>query len=780
MAPPGGPNESIVVLVGMCGVGKSGMGREAARLIRSEFIDLEEVTARVSGARWPQEIVREKGLDAFHKLELVALSQALAGKHAQHRPAVLACGGALVEAPRGAELLQQHWPVVYIDRHIEDILRFDYDCDGNRDSTVGAEAVSFAQPPEEHPSETYRRHAPLYQRCADFVFPVERGIADVSLLGRTFGRLLRHIIGGGGVYLGADTFSVPLSLPEVEMASPELLRVLETGADVLELRVDLLTSSQDHERVAQQVAMLRRRTNGAPLLFTVRSRDHGGGFAGSEDEYFALLRLGLRLGCELVDIECTWAEERIDEIVRQRCSTLLVGSFHEIRRTPSAEELASLFRRCSLGGSAAIAKVVIKCSSREDNWHIQEVGARAVLPGVSHIGICLGDEGRLSRVLSSVLCPVTHPRLPNAAAPGLLSIDHVLTYRRSLSLQGPARQFPVLGPFGAEELRLMPVLHGEAFAKLGLPHVCRAEPVDTLEEARRVLSLASVGGAAAAGMLREALIDLLGNNRCSEAACAAGAVDTVVRLEDGCLYGENSECAAIRTRLEAMGFLTGAASRSGLVLGGGATGRAALRALQDLNFGRAIVKGGFGRRAQLSEDLAAALDLPRLDVIILAELPELLGGAGAGRVLSALLLPAIERLRPVVVETAWPPRAPPHGAATGGEPLPSIVEGARTACGDDRVVLAAELLLEQACVRNELWTGRPAPRLRVARTLLREVARVQEPPALLLREAEPAGGEAEEPEESLWSPTRVEYTSSGHDHSDALSPRPDGHGQLQL
>ena len=42
------------------------------------------------------------------------------------------------------------------------------------------------------------------------------------------------------------------------------------------------------------------------------------------------------------------------------------------------------------------------------------------------IGICLGEAGRLSRVLNRRFTPATHDRLPAAAAPGQVSQGHNL------------------------------------------------------------------------------------------------------------------------------------------------------------------------------------------------------------------------------------------------------------------------------------------------------------------------------------------------------------------
>merc|ERR1711884_747648 len=116
-------------------------------------------------------------------------------------------------------------------------------------------------------------------------------------------------------------------------------------------------------------------TSSMPLLFTVRSAGHGGKFRGTEEEYLDLLRLGLSLGVELLDVECKWSDEGIDEIATFRGETGLVGSFCDISRPPQPDDLRQLFQSCNLRNQAAVARVVISGATREDCWLVQKVGA---------------------------------------------------------------------------------------------------------------------------------------------------------------------------------------------------------------------------------------------------------------------------------------------------------------------------------------------------------------------------------------------------------------------
>jgi len=279
----------VVLLIGMRGAGKTTVGRNAAQVLDFGFADLDEVISCSQGKPIP-DIVQGQGMPHFRKLECDALEQAIDGKHTSKQHGIVACGGGIIETDRGMALLQAHWPVVFVDRHLDDIL----EC-------LAAPAAGHRASLGEHPADTYRRRLPRYLQCLDFRLPVQRGEVDVLFASRRLGGLLRFFTGRGRdeVYVGPDTFFVSLTLPDLAAENsalgPQMLSQVARGADVLEFRVDLLASLK-HEDIAQQVAILRRHAPGAPILFTVRSRDHGGAFNGSEGLRGSQpLRLHLRL-----------------------------------------------------------------------------------------------------------------------------------------------------------------------------------------------------------------------------------------------------------------------------------------------------------------------------------------------------------------------------------------------------------------------------------------------------------------------------------------------------
>lgn len=324
------------------------------------------------------------------------------------------------------------------------------------------------------------------------------------------------------------------------------------------------------------------------MLYTVRRASQGGAFAGTQDEYLELVRLGFLLGAELVDVDCTLDQEAIDGLLQYRRSSLIVGSFYDPGRVPRRDEVQRMLQLCALRGCASFARMVVAGTSRADGWLVHEVAeTTGQIPAVA---LCVGEGGQLSQVLSRAACPVAYPGLSGDNS-GLLSVQDVLSCRTTLGLFNlGARQLPIFGPWGAELPRLFAAACGEALQALGLGQCCHAYPSEGGAEARRMLGLASVGGALVTGVLKELAYPWadLTDDLCR----AVGAVDCLVKTADGHVVGYSTERHALRARIRSLGADSGAADRVGVVLGGGAAGRAARAALLELGFGRTLSAAG--------------------------------------------------------------------------------------------------------------------------------------------------------------------------------------------
>jgi pentafunctional AROM polypeptide len=360
-----------------------------------------------------------------------------------------------------------------------------------------------------------------------------------------------------------------------------------------------------------------------------------------------------------------------------------------------------------------IVKLVSKATSFSSNFALQSFVAKHTSKPL--IAINMGIEGQLSRVLNTCFTPVTHPLLPIKAAPGQLSFVEI---QQALHLSGllPSKNFYIFGTPIAHSMS--PTLHNTAFTALGLPHVYRLFETPTVgEEIKQVIKDPSFGGASVTIPFKLDVIPLL--DALSPAARSIGAVNTIVPLATGELYGDNTDylgiVASIRTRAPglALGDLPAA-----LVIGAGGTARAAVYALKMMGTRDIYV---FNRTAGKAEVLVSAFqggDEGASRVRVVTELggtwPE--AGVSPSVIISTVpadatttsqtpSTPAIHlppslfdaSIQGVVIDMAYKPSQ-----------TPLLQLAAETAPGWARV-RGVEVLLEQGYVQFEKWTGRRCP-----------------------------------------------------------------------
>ena len=265
---------------------------------------------------------------------------------------------------------------------------------------------------------------------------------------------------------GLPAVAVSLTGPSLAHAQAQARSAIDTGADVLELRVDLLeeagalTAAPMDTAAARVLECLRGvgevangadADAGAPLLLTCRTAAEGGRAQLDDAAYGALLR-------SVLDGLADWAPERrpaaIDVEVQRGClrrvckqaHTLgvdVVASFHDFEATPPDEVLEGVLARMADEG-ADLAKIAVWPTSADDVARLLGVCARATMgtgegagPGVPVAAMSMGALGAVSRVAPAFGTALTFAAVPDeqgearASAPGQMPIQDV---RRCLEL----------------------------------------------------------------------------------------------------------------------------------------------------------------------------------------------------------------------------------------------------------------------------------------------------------------------------------------------------------
>ena len=263
---------------------------------------------------------------------------------------------------------------------------------------------------------------------------------------------------------GLPAVAVSLTGPSLAQARTQARSAIDAGADVLELRVDLLEEAGalaapaplDAATAAAQVLEclrgLREAIDGAaPLLLTCRTAAEGGRAQLDDTAYGSLLR-------SVLDGLADWTPERrpaaIDVEVQRGClpqvcaqahalSIDVVASFHDFEATPTDEVLEEVLARMAREG-ADLAKIAVWPTGADDVARLLGVCARATAGagegtglGVPVAAMSMGALGAVSRVAPAFGSALTFAVVPDeqgqarVSAPGQLPIQDV---RRCLEL----------------------------------------------------------------------------------------------------------------------------------------------------------------------------------------------------------------------------------------------------------------------------------------------------------------------------------------------------------
>jgi 3-dehydroquinate dehydratase-1/3-dehydroquinate dehydratase/shikimate dehydrogenase len=192
-------------------------------------------------------------------------------------------------------------------------------------------------------------------------------------------------------------------------------------ASVVEIRLDAMARPV----IAPFAAEL-----GVPLLFTCRPVWEGGGFAGTEEERFALLEEAVRGGATYVDMEL-----RADEKLRRRLLAVareqrvkVIVSWHDFKTTASAPALRTIFQKQYQSG-ADIGKIVTTARDFPDVLRVLALQEIAAELGFPLCAFCMGRAGMISRVATLELGGFMTYAAPDdgpVAAPGQLSVSALL------------------------------------------------------------------------------------------------------------------------------------------------------------------------------------------------------------------------------------------------------------------------------------------------------------------------------------------------------------------
>ncbi|HEY1270460.1 MAG TPA: shikimate dehydrogenase [Terriglobales bacterium] len=437
-------------------------------------------------------------------------------------------------------------------------------------------------------------------------------------------------------------------------------------------------------------------------IATCRRAASGGKFRGSIASQLQILSRAADSGCQLVDVELQTAQRaRPEHIQRLRTRGALILSYHDFRGTKKLEETLQKM----VAFPADIYKLVTTATTLADNVAMMKFLEKN---GDKHsiVGLCMGEQGIISRVLGVRAGSVFTFAAANPGeetAPGQVTAQELRSTYRIEQVDPATRVYGVAGDPVSHSLS--PAIMNTALRRENVNGVYLALHAKTLPDLMTCIRGIPIHGASITMPYKEGILKYLDNTDAH--TTKIGACNTVVRAQDGKLYGFNTDTSGIVRPLAQRMNLEGAKI---LVLGAGGAARAAVYGLKERGCEVYILNRSLGPAQKLARSARARLmkraELKKFnfDVIINAT------PVGMGSSKESPLTESEINARYVFEMVYDPPetRFTRLARTRGAEVIPGI-----------------EMFVQQAARQFEIWTGKPAPwdeMLRVVNLVMAERA----------------------------------------------------------
>jgi 3-dehydroquinate dehydratase/shikimate dehydrogenase len=444
-------------------------------------------------------------------------------------------------------------------------------------------------------------------------------------------------------------------------------------------------------------------------IATCRRSATGGKFKGTINAELEILEKAAQAGCHLIDIELQTAEHTKPAQMKKLRSygAALIISHHDFEGT---KNLDATFDRIQ-PFQPEFVKIVATAKTLSDNVTMMRFLEKR-RDEANIIGISMGEQGTISRVLglrSGSVFTFAAAHAGEETGPGQIEARTLRETWRIDQIDASTKVFGVAG--NPVRHSLSPLMHNMAFRRETVNGVFLPLQTTRLSDLLTLTRDVPLHGLAITMPFKTEIIKHLAKT--DVLSEKIGACNTVVRSQDGKLYGFNTDVAAVVRPLERRLPLRGAKI---LVLGAGGAGRAAVFGLVDKGAEVFI----WNRTADTAKKLArqAKAKVIRREQIAKANFDVIINTTPVGMrgVKPASLLEPKELNTRLVFDLVYNPIDTPLIRMAREKGLP--------------VITGVEMFVHQGARQFEIWTGKPAPEeemLRVVVHALRQESAKQEP-----------------------------------------------------
>ena len=455
-------------------------------------------------------------------------------------------------------------------------------------------------------------------------------------------------------------------------------------------------------------------------IATCRRTANGGKFSGNVAAEIEVLSKAAAAGFHIVDVEL----ESVTAMKKGELQNLrdtgvaLIISHHDFAAT---KDLEGIYKRI-VPFQPDFIKIVPTAKTLVDNVTLMRFIER-MEDHSNIIGICMGDAGIISRVLgvrAGSAFTFAAATVGEETGPGQIAARTLIETYRIDQVDAATKVYGVAGnPIRSS---LSPIMMNTAFRRETVNAVYLALQANKLSDLLKLVDEIPIQGLSVTMPLKQEIMAHL--EKTDPLSAKIGACNTVLRAQDGKLYGFNTDVAGITGPLEKRMSLRGAKV---LVLGAGGAARAAVFGLRDKGAEVFILN----RTAETAQKLARqsgsktikkdAVAKTVFDVIINAT------PIGMAGIKAPQLLEAKDLNTKLVFDLVYNPLETPLLRMARQKGIP--------------IVTGIEMFVQQGARQFEIFTGKPAPEeemLRVVIHALRQQAEAAAPESQAAADKAPA------------------------------------------
>jgi 3-dehydroquinate dehydratase/shikimate dehydrogenase len=435
-------------------------------------------------------------------------------------------------------------------------------------------------------------------------------------------------------------------------------------------------------------------------IATCRRAENGGKFRGTVQSEIDLLVKAASAGCQIVDLSLESAAKlKGNEIEKLRSRAGLILSYHDFRGTKNLDKIFERMQQYP----ADFIKIVGTATCLYDNVVMMKF-LEHTSADRSMVGVCMGEQGIISRVLgvrAGSQFTFAAATVGEETAPGQIAARTLRETYRIEQVDNATRVYGVAGDPVSHSLS--PLMMNAAFRREALNAVYLSLHAKTTKDLIACARDIPLHGISVTMPYKEEIIKHLDNT--DPVTAKIGACNTVIRSQDGKLYGFNTDVFGVLRPLEARIAIK---DSNILVLGAGGAARAAVFGLRERGANVYVMN----RTASAGQRLAKQA---KAKYIGKSQLKPLMKKIQFQVVINATSVGMDDPGKPAKASKDTP-LTEPELKLTGARYLmemvyaPAETKLMRIARGMGmEIISGAEMFVHQGARQFEIWTGKPAP-----------------------------------------------------------------------